>query len=127
MRPVDAIHCTRCSITADQSADTQLCGADAREVVDQANVKLTHREYLPVQCFVMAKQFRVLLSKTCANTRGVLFLSRTILLTEFVPDRRDFPDSNWHSARCSAGRYRPTRRDQGQAGQRHGANYPGKR
>jgi HipA-like protein len=50
-----------------------------------------------------------LLSKTCTIVRSVLFLSRTVLLTEFVPDRRDFPDSNWHCARCSAGRCRPTR------------------
>jgi len=43
-----------------------------------------------------------LLSRKCAKVRAVLFLPRTVLLTEFVSDRRNFPGCDWSGSRRSA-------------------------
>ena len=41
-------------------------------------------------------------SRKCAKVRTVLFLPRTVLLTEFVSDRRNFPGYDWSGPRRSA-------------------------
>jgi hypothetical protein len=43
-----------------------------------------------------------LLSRKCAKVRTVLFLSRRVLLTTVVSDRRDFPDYGGGHPRRSA-------------------------
>ena len=40
---------------------------------------------------ILEQRWNVLLSRTCAKVRTVLFLPRRVLLTFFVSDRRDFP------------------------------------
>ena len=44
----------------------------------------------------------MLLAKTCAKVRSVLFLPRAVLLTMLVPDRRHFPASRWNQSSGSA-------------------------
>jgi hypothetical protein len=44
----------------------------------------------------------ILLSRTCAQVRTVLFLPRRVPMTFFVPDRRDFPDYGGDGPRRSA-------------------------
>ena len=52
---------------------------------------------------------------------SVLFLPRTVLLTEFVSDRRYFPDRIWNGSRCGAAVPGRTRHGQG-SGNRMMAN-----
>lgn len=51
-----------------------------------------HADQWPAHIYVpLEAAMEELLSRKCAKLRTVLFLSRRVLLTTFVSDRRDFP------------------------------------
>ncbi len=57
---------------------------------------------VPLAVAALLLAYHCLLSRTCAHVRSVLFLSRIVLQTAFVSDRRHFPACGWQRAKRSA-------------------------